>query len=164
MSGEESSEELKDVSVFQFSDGELYKTDLLNPGKNEQSEISAISGSQLYFLTGLDIPVKEKATTEEEFLNTVIGEGLHDNSAPNFMTAVTELESGVVTRGSANVDVVMKHGVARIDLNTTADSKTKIKEIIVEDAPAETFLFIENKQASNKTVNYRKELASKLQR
>ena len=160
MSGEESSEELKDVSVFQFSDGELYKTDLLNPGKNEQSEISAISGSQLYFLTGLDIPVKEKATTEEEFLNTVIGEGLHDNSAPNFMTAVTELESGVVTRGSANVDVVMKHGVARIDLNTTADSKTKIKEIIVEDAPAETFLFIENKQASNKTVNYRKELAS----
>lgn len=85
----------------------------------------------------------ENVTSEEEFRNMVIGEGLHDNSAPSFMAAVVELESGVVTRGGTEINVAMKRGVARIDLNTTADSKTKIKEIIVEDAPAETFLFIE---------------------
>ena len=50
----------------------------------------------------------------------------------------------------------MKRGVARIDLNTTADSKTLIKEVIVEDAPAETYPFIENTSASDKTVSYLK--------
>ena len=33
VAGEESSEELKDVSVFQFSDGNLYKEEQLTPGK-----------------------------------------------------------------------------------------------------------------------------------
>lgn len=160
VSGDESSEEIEEVSIFQFSDGGLYKAEQLNPGKDGQSEISAVSGSRLYFLTGLEEAMKENVTSEEEFRNMVIGEGLHDNSAPSFMAAVVELESGVVTRGGAEINVAMKRGVARIDLNTTADSKTKIKEIIVEDAPAETFPFIENKQASDKTVNYRKEFGS----
>ena len=66
VAGEESSEELKDVSVFQFSDGNLYKEEQLTPGKGGQSEISAVSGSRLYFLTGLEIPAGEKAKSEEE--------------------------------------------------------------------------------------------------
>lgn len=152
VAGEESSEELKDVSVFQFSDGNLYKEEQLTPGQGGQSEISAVSGSRLYFLTGLEIPAGEKAKSEEEFRNTIIGEGLHDNSAPDFMAAVVELESGVVTRSNAEVNVIMKRGVARIDLNTTADSKTQIKEVIVENAPAETLPFLENVRASDKTV------------
>lgn len=160
VAGEESSEELKDVSVFQFSDGNLYKEEQLTPGKGGQSEISAVSGSRLYFLTGLEIPAGEKAKSEEEFRNTIIGEGLHDNSAPDFMAAVVELESGVVTRSNAEVNVIMKRGVARIDLNTTADSKTQIKEVIVENAPAETLPFLENVRASDKTVSYRKEFSS----
>lgn len=160
VAGEESSEELKDVSVFQFSDGNLYKEEQLTPGQGGQSEISAVSGSRLYFLTGLEIPAGEKAKSEEEFRNTIIGEGLHDNSAPDFMAAVVELESGVVTRSNAEVNVIMKRGVARIDLNTTADSKTQIKEVIVENAPAETLPFLENVRASDKTVSYRKEFSS----
>ena len=60
VAGEESSEELKDVSVFQFSDGNLYKEEQLTPGQGGQSEISAVSGSRLYFLTGLEIPAGEK--------------------------------------------------------------------------------------------------------
>ena len=48
----------------------------------------------------------------------------------------------------------MKRGVARIDLNTTADDKTRIEEIIVEDAPAETFPFQEGVAVSDKTVKY----------
>ena len=93
VAGEESSEELKDVSVFQFSDGNLYKEEQLTPGQGGQSEISAVSGSRLYFLTGLEIPAGEKAKSEEEFRNTIIGEGLHDNSAPDFMaeTAISIL-------------------------------------------------------------------------
>ncbi len=76
------------------------------------------------------------------------------------MAAVVELESGVVTRSNAEVNVIMKRGVARIDLNTTADSKTQIKEVIVENAPAETLPFLENVRASDKTVSYRKEFSS----
>lgn len=49
VAGEESSEELKDVSVFQFSDGNLYKEEQLTPGQGGQSEISAVSGSRLIF-------------------------------------------------------------------------------------------------------------------
>ena len=36
-SGSDSSEELRDVSVFQFSDGNLYKTQQLTPESNGQS-------------------------------------------------------------------------------------------------------------------------------
>ena len=74
VSGEESSEELKDVSVFQFSDGGLYKAEQLSPGKDGHSEISAVSGSRLYFLTGLEEAMEENITSEEEFRNMVIGE------------------------------------------------------------------------------------------
>lgn len=155
-SGSDSSEELRDVSVFQFSDGNLYKTQQLTPEANGQSSVSALNGSRLYFLTGVTLPVQEGNITEEEFRNMTIGEGLHDNSAPDFMAAVVELESSPQTRSSQEINVGMKRGVARIDLNTTADSKTLIKEVIVEDAPAETYPFIENTSASDKTVSYLK--------
>lgn len=68
VAGEESSEELKDVSVFQFSDGNLYKEEQLTPGQGGQSEISAVSGSRLYFLTGLEIPAGEKAKVKKNFV------------------------------------------------------------------------------------------------
>lgn len=157
-SGSDSSEELRDVSVFQFSDGNLYKTQQLTPESNGQSSISALSGSRLYFLTGVTLPVQEEGITEEEFRNMTIGEGLHNNSAPDFMAAIVELESTPQTRSNQEINVGMKRGVARIDLNTTADSKTLIKEIIVKDAPAETYPFIENASASDKTVSYLKNL------
>ena len=155
-SGSDSSEELRDVSVFQFSDGNLYKTQQLTPESNGQSSISALSGSRLYFLTGVTLPVQEEGITEEEFRNMTIGEELHNNSAPDFMAAIVELESTPQTRSNQEINVGMKRGVARIDLNTTADSKTLIKEIIVKDAPAETYPFIENASASDKTVSYLK--------
>lgn len=87
-SGSDSSEELRDVSVFQFSDGNLYKTQQLTPESNGQSSISALSGSRLYFLTGVTLPVQEEGITEEEFRNMTIGEELHNNSAPDFMAAL----------------------------------------------------------------------------
>lgn len=155
-SGSDSSEELRDVSVFQFSDGNLYKTQQLTPESNGQSSISALSGSRLYFLTGVTLPVQEEGITEEEFRNMTIGEELHNNSAPDFMVAIVELESTPQTRSNQEINVGMKRGVARIDLNTTADSKTLIKEIIVKDAPAETYPFIEKASASDKTVSYLK--------
>ena len=79
-SGSDSSEEIRDVSVFQFSDGNLYKMQQLTPESNGQSSISALSGSRLYFLTGVALPVQEGNITEEEFRNMTIGEGLHDLS------------------------------------------------------------------------------------
>ena len=59
-SGSDSSEELRDVSVFQFSDGNLYKTQQLTPESNGQSSISALSGSRLYFLTGVHFQFRKK--------------------------------------------------------------------------------------------------------
>lgn len=138
-SGEDSFGELREVSVFQFSGGSLYRTQLLNPKQDGTSSISALSGSRLYFLSEVKLPVQEEKLTEEELCNMAIGEGLHDNSAPDFMSAVVQLEDDVETRNNPEVSVGMKRGVARIDLNTTADDKTRIEEIIVEDAPAETF-------------------------
>ena len=153
-SGEDSFGELREVSVFQFSDGILYRTQLLNPKQDGTSSISALSGSRLYFLSEVQLPVQEESLTEEELCNMAIGEGLHDNSAPDFMSAVVQLENGAETRSNPEVSVAMKRGVARIDLNTTSDDKIRIEEIIVEDAPAETFPFQEGVAVSDKTVKY----------
>ena len=127
---------------------------MLNPKQDGTSSISALSGSRLYFLSEVQLPVQEESLTEEELCNMAIGEGLHDNSAPDFMSAVVQLENGAETRSNPEVSVAMKRGVARIDLNTTSDDKIRIEEIIVEDAPAETFPFQEGVAVSDKTVKY----------
>ena len=76
------------------------------------------------------------------------------------MAAVVELESGVVTRSNAEVNVIMKRGVARIDLNTTADSKTQIKGSHRRECSCRDFAIPRKCPASDKTVSYRKEFSS----
>lgn len=156
--GGASSGAIGEVSLFQFSDGSLYKSDKLHPGGDGRADISVVGDSRLYFLTGVEIP-GAAAPSEEDFCGTLFGAGLHDNSAPDFLTAVVGMKIGDLGAGSrTDIPVVLQHGVARLDLNTTADSKTKITEIVVEDAPLETCPFDENRRASDKTVRYEKTL------
>ena len=144
----------QDVSIYQFYDSNLYKQQQLHPNQDGQADINALSGSRLYFLSGVTLPEIEDAMTEEKFRNIIIGEGLHDNSAPNFMTAVVELNKTPHARNNSEISIDMKRGVARIDLNTTADNNTRIEVIIVENAPLETFPFLENTPVSDKTISY----------
>lgn len=147
---------LGDVSLYQFHEGVLYKQGMLRPGQSGRADISVVGTSRLYFLTGVDIPAPA-AAAESDFRSTVLGEGLHANSVPDFLTAVVETTPGV-SGSPADLPVTLRHGVARIDLNTTSDDKTKITEIVVEDAPLETYPFIEGHGTSGETVRYEKRL------
>lgn len=136
-SGYDSAAEFAEVDVYRFSDGEFYGTETLEPGADGGCVISAYPGSRLYLMAGLDVDCAD-GISEEEFLSIPVSGEFNDGSVTEFMTSSIELSAG--GRPSA-YSVYMTRGVARIDLNTTADQKTRIDRIIVEDAPEKTFPF-----------------------
>lgn len=154
------SEELPELSVFQFSDGIFYLKQQVKPNAEGEISISASGGSKLYFLCGIPLSLSSETISEENFRQIAVGWDLHDNSAPEFMTAVVDLGGGetVGTRagGDGRTLVELKRSVARIDLGKPTDERIRIREIVIEDAPAAIYPFLEGTPVSEETVSYRK--------
>lgn len=153
-SGDLSDERFDEVEVYQFSDGDLYRRSTVRPGQGGRAAIEALPGSQLYFLAGATLPVGEEGLSEEAFLRLPLGEG-HEESAPDFLAAALSMDGAVEVR-AAELSVAMKRGVARIDLDNSADSRMRLSEIVVEDAPAAALPFAEGTPATDRTVSYRR--------
>ena len=141
------------VDVFMFTGGKKYKTSLLDFEKG--GDVTVFDRAGLYFFAGQRFPDHSDDISEDLFRTITIGEAIHDNSAPEFYAAV--VECGETRAGGDDLVVNIKRGVARIDLDTSADGKTQISEVIVEDAPEETLPFCEGTAApSGRTVKYTK--------
>lgn len=147
-------EEITDVAVFQFCDGRLYKQQKLTPDQDGKTDVAAVADARLYCVANVTLRAQENVTTETDFSQSVIESGAGDRSAPYFLSTVTDLKSADIV--GREVIVTMKHGVARIDLNTLSDRKILIDELTVENAPAATRIFVEKDPVSGKTVSYKK--------
>lgn len=156
----EGAEEIPELSVFQFCDGAFYQKQQVKPDASGAVSISATSGSTLYFVSGVSLPLSGESVNEEEFRRIAVGRNLHDNSAPEFLTAVVDLGGGEAVDTRAGSDgrtlVELKRSVARIDLGKPADEQIRIREIVIEDAPAAIYPFLEGMPVSEETVSYRK--------
>ena len=149
-------EEVSEVTAFQFSDGLLYREQILNPDQNGRAEISILADTRMYFIANASLDAQEKVTEEVDFSKSVIESMPGENSAPCFLSAVEELKAADET-GNRETTVAMKHGVARIDLNIASDDKILINEITIDDAPAATYAFVEKSKVSDNTVSYKKQ-------
>lgn len=155
--GSNVADKVQELSVYQFSGGKFYLKQQVAPNANGEISVSAASGSRLYFISGIPFSLSGETIDEENFRNIAVGRDLHDNSAPEFMTAVVDLGSDAETRSAGDPRVVsLKRSVARLDIDASADSKIRISEILVEDAPAAIYPFREGETASEETVSYRK--------
>lgn len=151
--GTGSAPDLSRVDAFLFASGKKYKTSLLDLAQG--GDITVFGSAGLYFFTGQEFPEHLDGISEEDFRAIAFGKGLHDNSAPEFYAAAVDYD-GKQEDGS-DLLVNIRRGVARIDLDTSADGKTQISEITVEDAPEETLPFNEGSAVpSGKTVRYTK--------
>ena len=149
--GTDSAPDLSRVDAFLFAGGKKYKTSLLDLAQG--GDITVFGSAGLYFFTGEEFPEQPDGISEEDFRAIAFGKGLHDNSAPEFYAAAVDYD-GKQEDGSYLL-VNIRRGVARIDLDTSADGKTQISEITVEDAPEETLPFNEGGAVpSGKTVRY----------
>lgn len=150
-----SAESIGEFSLYQFSDGVLYKHANLTPDKDSRVPISGVVNTTLYCIANATFEAQDLTTRESDFRESVIESLPGANSAPYFLAATAEIDSKA-NSGNKEITVSMKHGVARIDLNTAADSKTRITEFIIENAPAATYPFIENSMPGEETTVYSK--------
>lgn len=148
-------EKIDEVTIYQFSDGQLYKQQTHRPGQDGKTEISIVGSTNLYCIANTTLQSQDQTADESVFRKSVIASG--QDSAPYFMSATTAVSS---LSGNSETSISMKHGVARIDLSTISDPKIQIEEMIVQNAPAETYAFIENEPVSDNTVSYTKRFQS----
>ena len=60
-------EEVSEVTAFQFSDGLLYREQILNPDQNGRAEISILADTRMYFIANASLDAQEKVTEEVDF-------------------------------------------------------------------------------------------------
>lgn len=154
-----STENIGEVAVFQFTDGLLYRHNAITPADNGKAEISIVGDTRLYCISGAGLQADDNVTEEADFSKSIIESPDGAASAPVFLSAVTEVKAAGNTNlqtRAQQATLEMKRGVARIDLDSHFDSKVLINEITVENAPAATYAFIDNEDATDHTISYSK--------
>lgn len=149
-------ETLLAVSVFHFKGNDyLLRTDITDPAAEE---ISLPTGgtTRIHCVAGIDLTVGE-GTTEADLLKTLEFSPQGAKSAPLFYSASADFSHQVVN--SRHIEVALKRSVARIDFINSTDSRIEIEKIVVEDAPATTFVFPQDTIAETGTVSYSREFA-----
>ncbi|MDE6553276.1 MAG: hypothetical protein K2K98_10015 [Muribaculaceae bacterium] len=140
------------LSVFQFGPEGLFSKKVIN--SYDPEEINLVKGNTraLYCVSGIDIEAAEE-TTEAEFALTTLTTEEGASTAPLFLSAYTPVEASQM-----NCELTMKRGVARIDLDAR-DADMDITSIIVEDAPASTYVFAGESPIETVTTVYTHEYA-----
>lgn len=155
-SSEADAEKLSEVNVFHFKgDAFLQRTDIDDPYA-ESITLPTNGTTRIYCVSGANVSVAEGAT-EATFAFTTINNPQGAQSAPLFYSGTADFTDDNMRSGG--VEVAMIRSVARIDFANIVDSKIEVKEILVEDAPASTFVFACDSVPGTATVSYRREFA-----
>lgn len=142
----------ENVNAFLFSDGKEYQRTEFT--FKEGADVKIEGNPSMYFYSGPSLEFPEGDLTEQQLKNVSIAVEEGAQSAPDFYVARRALTP--IQAVGKQVDVQMKHGVARMDLTTLSDSDISIEEIRVENAPAETYPLREGGKVSDRTVTFTK--------
>lgn len=155
-SSADDSEKLTSVNVFHFKGDEfLMRTDVDDPYA-ENIGIPNQGTTRIYCVSGSELTADENLK-ESDFVLTTITSPANADSAPLFYSATADLDEGVLE--SRQLTVELKRGVARIDFINDANSNIEIKQVVVEDAPASTFVFACDSMPDEATVRYSHEFS-----
>lgn len=149
-------ENLSAISVFHFKGTEfLLRTDITDPSTDEIS-LPTAGTTRIHCVAGIDVKAGE-GTKESELLNQTAVCSKNATSAPLFYSASADFTHQSIS--SRHIEVAMKRSVARIDFINEIDSRIVIEKIVVENAPATTFIFPHDSIADNGTVSFSRQFS-----
>lgn len=155
-SSEADVDKLSEVNVFHFKGGAfLQRTDIDDPYA-ESITLPTNGTTRIYCVSGTDMSAGE-GTSEAGFAASVVENARGAQSAPMFYSGTADFTDDNIHAG--RLEVSMLRSVARIDFSNTIDSKIEVREILVEDAPAATYVFPCGDMPCDATVSYSRTFA-----
>lgn len=142
-----------ELSVFQFSAGRLLSSASFDSYNGEKISLVKGETTDIYFASGVSIDAPAGSSLAD-FLKSTVSSPSGAASAPLFFTA-----SSPVTDDMGGLELTMKRGVARIDLDASA-ATVEIEEIVVRDAPAASYVFEGQEPREAETVSYSRSFAT----
>lgn len=124
-----------DICIFR--QGTLVKILQVNDPANETVNIKEVGEGGVYVANGVSLDLVEGTSTEADIKAASVQ--LADGVAPLFYSGYTPLNDEIYAQGSMTIDLL--RSVARIDLTNQADPNITVNEIIVENAPSESYVF-----------------------
>ncbi|MDE5881484.1 MAG: FimB/Mfa2 family fimbrial subunit [Muribaculaceae bacterium] len=155
-SSDDEADKLSEVNVFHFKGEDFFlKTDVTDPYA-ETVELPTNGTTRVYCVAGLPLS-PEEGTKEEDFSKSVVESPANAQSAPLFYSGVADFSEDNLRGG--RVEINLTRGVARIDFTNAIEGDVKIQKIIVENAPASTFVFANDSIIDEATVTYSHEFS-----
>ena len=159
-SSDEATEMLSQVNVFHFKGEDFFlRTDIDDPyaeglslPTNGTTRVYCVSGIELNPGTGMK---------EADFLNLTVNCSKGAEKSPMFYSGSIDFSEENLS--NRRVDIEMKRGVARIDFANTIDPDIIINKVIVEDAPASTFVIPCGSMPDEATVTFSREFSEPFQ-
>lgn len=140
-SSADNQEQVPTTTAYIFREDILYKQEQVNFDKSNTARLSVPSLSSLYLLSGHTVTVQEGSTSESDFQDMTIGhKSDKSDSAPYFLSAHQNIGDASQT---GSLEIGLKRGVARIDIDASSDAKTLIERVVVENAPTAAYAFKE---------------------
>ncbi len=159
-SSPEDLEMLSQVNVYHFKgDSFFLRTDIEDPYA-ESIALPTDGTTRVYCVSEIDLN-PQVGIKEEAFLNSTVACKSGDGKAPMFYSGTIDFSEENLSNG--RLEIEMKRGVARIDFANIVDSDIIINKVIVEDAPASTFVFPCGSMPDDATVTFSREFAEPFQ-
>ncbi|MDE6632841.1 MAG: hypothetical protein K2K23_07570, partial [Muribaculaceae bacterium] len=153
-SSDETTEMLSQVNVYHFKGEDFFlRTDIENPYA-EGLSLPTNGTTRVYCVSGTDLN-PETGMKETDFLNSTVS--CRQGAEKSLMFYSGSIEFSEENLSNRRVDIDMKRGVARIDFANTVDPNILISKILVEDAPATTFVFPCDSMPDESTVSFSRE-------
>lgn len=152
----DATESLGEVNVFHFKGEDFLMHTLIEDPYAEGIQLSSERTTRIYCVSGVDIDAGQ-GTERSRFAATtaVSPEGV--TSAPLFYSTAVDFSGEDFLNG--RIDVELKRSVARIDFINTEDTGFKVSQVIIENAPAASFVFESDSTVECGTVSYSREFA-----
>lgn len=145
-----------EITAYLFGADDVLARTEVYPAESKVIEVEAQSGTHACFVSGALLPAENGVTRRADLLKMSYGADVeHHDSAPEIVAAQTTLDSG-------NSRVVFARRTARIDLDTSADSRIAVSEIVLLNVPAATCPFTAGGDAGGRTIEYRRSFQSPL--
>lgn len=140
------------TELYQFDNGLFVRSETVSPD-GQSIEINTKGHTKVFCVAGVSINDITSTTTLENFLQRTVTSPAGANSAPLFYAGAAD-----INKNEPTATIEMCHGVARIDV-ACQDQRIVIKEIIVENAPAESFIIPADAPLGKvTTVNYSRKI------
>ncbi len=159
-SSEEDADMLSQVNVYHFKGEDFFlRTDIDDPYA-EVIGLPTNGTTKVYCVSKIDLN-PEVGMKEEDFLNSTVTCKAGEKKSPMFYSGAIDFSEENLSHG--RLEIEMKRGVARIDFANTVDPDIIINKVIVENAPASTFVFPCGNMPDEATVSFSHEFEEPFQ-